>query len=226
MRRLALRVLIASVVASALIGIWLLLEGEFEETQVKVFLTTLCISGASILGMACAPALERRLLGAVPWIGLIASIAGFAAYIAFLWAEYGEDGPFKTATSVLVVGIAATYASLLALARPPAHQRWVQAGAYIADIAVAALVIDMLWSGVDSSGPWRLLGALSILLAAFTILLPILGRLGRDASVADPGHAPALRHCPSCGTSLHEVGAGACAACGARFRVEFTPSAS
>lgn len=221
MRRLALRILIVSVVASALIGISLLLQGEFGDTETKVLVTTLCISGASILGMASAPALERRLLGAVPWVGVIASGIGFAAYVAFLWAEYGEEVPFKTASSVLVVGIAATYASLLALARPPANQRWVQVGAYVADVAVAALVLDMIWSGVHGSGPWRLLGALSILLAAFTILLPIVSRLVGQPGGATSLHAPTLRHCPSCGTALGEPGATSCTSCGASFRVEF-----
>lgn len=221
MRRLALRILIVSVVASALIGIWLLLQGEFGDTEVKVLFTTLCISGASILGMASAPAMERRLLGAVPWIGVVASVAGFGAYVAFLWAGDAEQTPFKLASSALVVGVAATYASLLALARPPVKQRWVQLGGYIADVAVAALVLDMMWSGVEGSGPWRLLGALSILLAAFTILLPIVSRLEGHRAAEPVSHAPVLRHCPSCGSALAEVGTTSCTACGASFRVEF-----
>ena len=53
LQRLVLYVLIASVVVSAAMGVFALLVGEFEETQGKLLVTSLSVSGAGIVAMAC-----------------------------------------------------------------------------------------------------------------------------------------------------------------------------
>ena len=110
MRQTALRVLIGSVVVSALLGIWALLVGDFGEFEGKVLLTSLCISGASLLAMACAAAWDKGPLPLLPRAGMGLSVAGFAYLIVLIWAEAKSVEAWKTAATLLIFATAAAHA--------------------------------------------------------------------------------------------------------------------
>lgn len=65
MRRVGLGVFFASVAVNAALGIYAVVAPEFGETQGRVLATSLCVTGAVLLALACEPAWERRLLGPV-----------------------------------------------------------------------------------------------------------------------------------------------------------------
>ena len=59
-KKLFLYLLIASVAVSSLVGIFVILFGNFGEFEVKVLLTTLTIMVTSILRLACGALLESN----------------------------------------------------------------------------------------------------------------------------------------------------------------------
>jgi hypothetical protein len=69
-RRLFLYILIASVVLSALIGIAVLLFGDFGEVEIRVLFTTLTITVTSVCGLACGAFLESGRGRVLPAAGI------------------------------------------------------------------------------------------------------------------------------------------------------------
>ena len=59
LKRLFLYLLIASVCLSAILGIAALLSGSFGWVQVRILLTTVVLTGASICGLGCGALWER-----------------------------------------------------------------------------------------------------------------------------------------------------------------------
>lgn len=220
MKQLALRILIVSVALSAVMGIYALLAGDFGDTEMRILFTTLCVGGASILAMACAPAWERRRMGVLPLAGVVMSVGCAAAFILGIWTEIDSDEFWKTSLSVGLLGIAAAHACLMALAKLAARHRWVQVSAYVIAFVLAWALIGMLWMDDPDEDLWRWIGVLAVLLAAATILVPVLQRMAGADETQAGGHR--VRHCPACGASLdHAPGRAECSQCGTGFRVEF-----
>ena len=71
-RKLFLYTLIASVALCALIGIAVMLFGEFGEFETKVLLTTFTVAVTSILGLACGAYYESRHARMLPFTGIAA----------------------------------------------------------------------------------------------------------------------------------------------------------
>lgn len=217
MKRVALRILIGSVVASALLGIWALLSGDFGELERKVLLTSLCVSGASILAMACAAAWDKGPWPLIPRAGMGLAIGGFAVLIVLIWSETEAEEAWKSAASLLILATAAAHASLLGLARLKPRHAWLLPAAWLSATLLAALLIGSIWGEWDDDDVGRWIGVLSILLCAFTILVPMFQRVGRTDEVASNAR---VRFCPACGQALDApYGDVACNGCGAGFRI-------
>lgn len=202
MARIALRIFIASISLSALLGVAVLLGGEFGKIELKILGTTLCVSGASILSMASAVALERGRARVYPWIGVSCSTLGFAILLLCILAEEADDVVLKFVATVLIAGAAGAHGSLLALAEVPPGRRWVLVGTLICAAFAALAGTILVWIEGDSEELFRALGALAVLTTAGTLIVPVLTRLGRrEAPVAAaPGDGP---HCPHCGGALN-----------------------
>lgn len=223
MRRIALIVLVVSVAVSALVGIVSLVMGEFGETQTKVLLTSLCVTGASILAMACGAALDRARWRAVPFAGIGLAVAGFALVILLIWIEGRHDDAWKAAATLLIFATSAAHASLLSLARLPPSRRWLHAAALVSNVVLALFLATALWADLDEDWVGRAVGVLTILLCAFTILVPVVHRFGKPPV---EGRAETrIRFCPSCRARLDApAGRATCDACGATFRVAYERS--
>ncbi|MFM8980993.1 MAG: hypothetical protein ACKOSS_11105 [Planctomycetia bacterium] len=231
MRRIALRLCLASITASAVVGIVILLSaGEMGLTQGRILATTLVLSGASVLGMACAPALERRRLGWVPRAALVASVLAGVLGILSIWVEnLRAEAWWKVVGSACTLACCGAHASLLALAEPSRRHAWLQPTAYAVATLLCSSLLGMIWTEAAGDPGWRIVGALAILLAALTLLVPLLRRMAPDeppAAIASTAGATAAaaaplqaRHCPACGAALAQP--SACGSCGARFSVEF-----
>ncbi|MHC4931506.1 MAG: hypothetical protein ACYTGV_04875, partial [Planctomycetota bacterium] len=111
MKRLALRLLIVSVGISAILGIYALLVGDFGELEVRILLTSLSVSGASILSMACGVAWERDRLGFLPRAGVLLAVASCALTVVGIWAEINEEEFWKCVGSATIVAVALAHSS-------------------------------------------------------------------------------------------------------------------
>ncbi len=231
MRRVALTVLVVSVGVSALVGIVSLILGDFGAAQVKVLLTSLCVTGASILAMACGAALDKARNRAVPRAGIVLAIVGFALVIVLLWAEEGHENAWKAAATLLIFATSAAHASLLSLARLRHVHAWIRIAAVVSNVVLALFLATILWGEIDEEGAWRAIGVLTILLCAFTILVPVVQRFGKTkalpAAPRPAGEAARIHYCPRCRAKLDlPAGPATCRACGAHFRVDYASAGS
>lgn len=222
----ALKILVVSVLASALAGLYPLLFGDWGWYEVRVLMTSLAISGMSILVLACGAAYERKRLGALPSLGVLAALFGFGMLIFGMWAEVGGQGFWKVAISLVVFATAASHAGLVALARVPAGYRWAVISSHCTSGFAALLLIGLLWEAIDDSeGVMRLLAADAVLLGAFTILVPVFHRVGRaqaaEAPLPTDEEARQFFFCPVCGADFGapRVGRARCQDCGSTSRV-------
>jgi len=82
-----LRTLIVALVASALVGIYVFLVGDFGRTEVKILLTLLSVSYFNVTSLACAAVLEKAKGRVLAPVGLALGILGILVFIPAIWTE-------------------------------------------------------------------------------------------------------------------------------------------
>jgi hypothetical protein len=224
MRKLALQALIASIAASALLGIYVLLFGTGGEWEGKILSTALSTCVLSILVMACGAALERGRLGALPHAGMAASLAGYVLLVAVFWELVESSRWPRAGLSFGILGAAAALACLISLASLPARWTWVRWLGHVSAAAVSVLLLLFIWEVLGTDDEWasRWLGVLAIVLGAVTITVPILHRMSGHEASPGPVAGLSVRHCVACGAGLDGAPGDdlECPGCGVRFRVE------
>ena len=185
LRRIFLITLIASVATSALIGIGVLLLGNFGLIEVRVLMTTMVITVVSVLGLACGAYIEIRGGKYLPLAGITFSvIAGLMSFLV-IWDVLDDDEMFiKSFLTVTLLATACSHLSLLALARLDRRFSWTRISAVICVALLCGILLFILWfepTG-DSDLIYRILGVLGILLAAITVVTPVLHKLSSDRS--------------------------------------------
>ncbi len=182
-RRVFLYLLITSVSVSALIGIGVLLFGDFGNFEVRVMMTTLTITAASILGLASGAYLETGRGRIMPLAGIVLAI--FAALLTFLiiWNVADESEIFiKVTATATLLALSFSHLSQLSLARLDYRFAWSRAAAFIFVGILDAILLFIMWfepeSGSDLTA--RIIGILSILIAAVTVVTPVFHKLSHD----------------------------------------------
>ena len=220
-RRVGLAVFFASVSVNAALGIYAVLAPGFGETQGKVLATSLCVTGAVLLALACEPAWERCILGQVPISSAMVGAIGFALTIGVLWIQPESDAWGKTAASILTIAVVGALASLLALARLAPPHAWVSRVTLVLLAVGGAMYASLPW--LEDPGEWflRSYGVVMIVLAAFVVSVPVLHWMDRGALAIAEASSSAVRFCPYCGRQLEGAVARAvtCGRCGRAFMV-------
>jgi len=203
MRRFGLGIFFVSIAVNAALGIYAVVAPDFGETQGKILGTSLCVTGAVILALACEPAWERRLVGPVPPVGAILGAVGFTLAVISIWTEPESELWGRTMVTIFTVAAACAVASLIALARLAPRHAWVFT-ATLALLGVGAAMMSLLpWLGDDPAVAYvRALGVVMIVLAAFTVTVPVLHWVDRAALVVAEAETGAVRFCPYCGREL------------------------
>ncbi|MCC6222777.1 MAG: hypothetical protein IT201_04715 [Thermoleophilia bacterium] len=223
MRRLGLRIFFASVALNAALAIVALLAGSFGEIEGKILFSSLCVTGALVLVLACEAARGRGRLGPLPLAGSGASLAGFALLMAGVWVESSDDTFSRVTGTVLTPAVAAALVSVLSLADLAPRFLWTFRAAAGLTLVLAGLVAAGIWGEFDGDWYGRWIGVVAVALAAFVIVVPVLARLSRREAGESPAVAGRISFCPACGVAL-SAAAGAetrCEACGAAFAVTF-----
>ncbi|MHC4955191.1 MAG: hypothetical protein ACYTGZ_15150 [Planctomycetota bacterium] len=218
MKRAALRLLIGSIAVSAVLGVRAILASDFGEIEMDVLRTALTVSWVSIVAMACEAAWERKSLARAAPAGMVAAIATGLLTLVGIWGEGHGDEYWKTTATVAVVAFVCVHASVVSLAVVDRRFAWVRLAAYMLAMVWGGTLTFMIWDVLEIDFTVGFLGAVSILLAAATIVMPALHRLsGLPAS----GATADARFCPHCGHAVDDP--EFCEGCGARFRVEVVP---
>ena len=177
--------LIVSVVLSSILGVIAILGGTGQWFELKVFLTTLTISGASICGLSSGALLERRRGFALPVAGIVFALLGALLFVFAIWAEPESEHFWKVALSILTLAVAFAHLSLLLMAQLDERFRWAIYAGYFFVMGVASLIILMIIGEPDGEGFWRLLAIGAIGTAAITVLTPVFHWLSKNKSEVD-----------------------------------------
>jgi len=232
-KRIALWFLIVSVAISAVLGIIAILTGNFGDLQVRIVLTTLTISGASICALACGALWEKKKENWLAPLGIV--LAGLFAVLVIIgiWAEIDATPYWKMSASATVVAVATAHACLLSLARLAPRFSWARLVAFAAIFTLATLIVISIYIEPTAELGFRMIGTVSIVVAAFTIMIPIFHRLSREDLASergdhDEGHGMwATITCPQCGASHPNTSAETtCDRCGCRFVIRIIKGGS
>ncbi|HUF05642.1 MAG TPA: hypothetical protein VMM38_15890 [Aridibacter sp.] len=187
MKKIFLTVLVVSVALSAVVGIIVILIGNFGEFESKVLMTTFSITCASILGLACGPAYESGRGRPVALAGIVLAVLAGVSWLLIIWARQPLSEPIvKSIMTLTVLAVVFAHVSLVLMARLEKKFLWALYALYLSVAALAGLVLSLIWftEAFESDLTFRILGVLSILVAALTILLPVLHKLSDSESGA------------------------------------------
>ena len=221
--RLALRVFVAMIGMNAAIAITVLIAGNFGDTGRNILLTSLCLTAAVMVTLACSAGRSGGRVGSLWPVGAIAAPSGFLLMIVGIWSESDSDVHWKLANSLIVTAVGIALVSLGTLATLPRRYLWTLHVAAGLTSAVVAMIVPSIWGDWQANWFGRLLGTVSVALAAFMLVIPVLHVVGaKEARPPGAGRTgPSVAFCPYCGQRLNSAGEGtnACSACGARLIV-------
>ena len=184
-KRLFLKLLIASVGISAVVGIGVLLFGDMGMIEVRVLMTTLTVTVTSIFGLACGAYLETGRGKYLPLAGIVFSIVSALMCFLIIWNALDENETFiKSFLTSTLIAAACSHLSLLSLARLDRRFSWTRIAAIGCVVLLCSIFLYILWfepiGGSDLI--YRVLGILGILLASITVITPVLHKLSSDES--------------------------------------------
>jgi hypothetical protein len=188
LKKFFLYLLIASVASSAVIGIGVVLFGNFGELETKILLTTLTVIITSILGLACGAYLETGRGKILPLAGITLAVISSALWIFLVWNGTIYENFFaKLLLSLTLTAAACSHICLLSIARLDKRFRWSNYAAQIAVWLLTAILLVLIWGNFKNTTGFisRIIGVLSIIIAALTITTPIFHWLSNHAPRAE-----------------------------------------
>ena len=176
--------LIGSIAVSTLLGIWAILSGEFGEFQAKILGTTLTVVGTSLLGLACGAFLEsphsgEKILKTIPIAGIILAFVAAITVLIMIWGQL--DNIWKIAAISAIFAFSLAQLSLLSLANLSDRFQWILTVAYLVILSLAAInsILIIVEPNSESNFVMRLIGVLTVIDAAITVMIPIFHRLSK-----------------------------------------------
>ena len=182
--------LVISVILSALLGILAILSGSFGAFQVRVLLTSVTISAASICGLANGAYLAMKRGTALPVAGIALALGAATLLIGGIWTEILFDGYYwKLAVSLAIFAVACGHLALLSMARLAQGFQWSLIMAYVVILGVASLIVLLILTELHGSaeGIFRLLAVAAIIDAAITVLVPVFHWLSKAQFALESG---------------------------------------
>ncbi len=188
-KKLFLYLLITSVGVSALIGIGVMIFGSFGEFETKVLLTALTVTVTSILGLACGACLEAGRGRVIPLAGIVLAVISAVLWMVMIWSEFRPESHVfaNSVMSATLLATSCSLISLLSLATLDRRFMWSRRLAHASVWSLTALILWIIWSSIDPSDSWiaRIMGVLSIIIAAVTVVTPVFHYLSSSEKGVD-----------------------------------------
>lgn len=188
LKRLFLYLLIGSVAFSAVVGIGVILFGNFGDLEVRVLMTTLTVTVTSILGLACGAYYESGRGRTLPLAGIVFTIVAALMTFLIIWNVLDENKIFiKSTTTMMLLAVSASHLSLLSIARLDRRFAWSRIAAFVCVSLLAGILLFIMWFEPegDSDIVSRTIGVLSILIASITVITPVFHKLSREENKAE-----------------------------------------
>lgn len=198
-RRISLYILIFSVAVSAIIGIGVMLFGDFGEFETKILATTLTVTVTSVLGLACGACLEAGKGRVIPIAGIFFAICSAVLWIVMLWSPFQRDAHYfpHFVMSATLLAFACSHVSLLSLATLDRRFAWSRIAVHLFVWSLTGLTLFIIWWHIDPSDTMlaRIMGVLSIVIGALTVVTPVFHRLssGEDNTAKIDAEISALK---------------------------------
>lgn len=182
LRKFFLYLLITSVSVSAILGIVVILFGNFGEFEGKIIGTTIVITCTSILGLACGANIESKHGKFLPYSGIVFSIISAIILILMIWSFFtNEEFYFKLAGSTTLFAVAFSHLSLITLAKLDERFQWANILVFVSVTGLVLTSLIIIWSNeTESEFIQRAGGILSIGVASLTVMIPIFHRLSEN----------------------------------------------
>lgn len=222
--KMAMRAFLWLLVVNALVAIAAIL-GATGESDWQVVGTTLLLTAGCLTIAANAAALERDRLMQLPYVGAALSCIAFGVFIFLIWVEPDSDDSvvLKATFILLTLGLAATYASVLAIPRLLGVFATARRVGYATVALLAGLTVAVILAEGGVSG--QVYAVLSVVLATATIIVLTGGVVEsrKPAVLPAAGDAvgqPIQLFCPACRSAITNAASAApytCASCGLGF---------
>lgn len=192
MRKLILRIIVGSLVVTALLGVIVILTGSFGELTGKVLLTTVLVDVASIVGLCCAGQPSSVGHRYIQKLGLGASVLFLAVALIITWVELPENlGEFiwRILAVAAILAVSSAHASLIlpSALHSPRLRKLVFATviciAIVAELLLNTVVIPGFYGG-DTY--FKIVAVVLILDVLGTILIPLTRRFSPPAVSPPP----------------------------------------
>tara|TARA_B110001454_G_C12447092_1_gene320431 strand:- start:34 stop:612 length:579 start_codon:yes stop_codon:yes gene_type:complete len=178
--RIALTTLVLCLIASAVIGIIIVLIGDFEEIQIKILGTVAALAGFSLISLPSIFNLEKQRYQFIGKPGILMSLIFFLLILIIIWGsdEFGNELIGKLTFTSGVIAVALNHILLLFITKPNTRTLlFCQKVTALIICMVASIIIVGVWTEEMSDAMFKVLITLVILDVLGTISLPILGRI-------------------------------------------------
>lgn len=188
LKRLFLYTLIGSVAVSAILGIGVILLGSFGELEGRVLATTFTITLTSILGLACGAYYDSKNARILPTAGIAFSLIAAILCIYMIWAgDGGIEAVWKSSATAGMLATSCALVCLISLATLDKRFLWSRHLIYVCVSLLSAILLYILWFEPESSNDFvgRLIGVLSIIIAAMTVMTPVFHKLSNTVRTVE-----------------------------------------
>ena len=192
LRRSFLRFAIVFLALTALVALISVLTGSMGELQARILGSSTTISLACVTAMACAAYRERGRHPRLGEIGIACSALAATLMLVGIWAEIRVTDSelfWKTVFLSMIWAFACAHAQLLCLPKLQEAHRWAQNAAVAAIVTLTTLGSIAILAEIDEEWLARVLIALAIVVALFTLVVPILAKMRKADAPADDGEA-------------------------------------
>jgi len=177
--------LVGSVLLGTLLGISFVIRNTWSWFEVRVILTTIVVAVASLCGLACDLARLPRGSNWLPKLGVVLSGLAGAMLLGSLWLGPNSVVYLKVMACISILTVATVHLSLLSIAKLGNRFQWVYVLGSQIIAGFALLLCSFLVFEIDAGGVWQLIAALSIVVTAFTLVIPLLHRVSKMDAVGD-----------------------------------------
>jgi hypothetical protein len=185
-RRLLLRITIALLSVTAVLGIISVLWPGLGEAGTRLLASTAGADAASVLALCCTGAAVSVTHRAAQVTGIASACSGLAAGLYLIWSDPAANGPgegiLRTTAILWILAVASAHVALmLGWRRPGQAARILVTGTVLCTGAAAELIANYaLFPGFEpGSGYSRALAVLLILDVLGTILIMLTRRFGQ-----------------------------------------------
>jgi hypothetical protein len=183
LKKLFLYSLIISISLSALIGIGVILFGNFGDLEAKILAATFTISGTSILGLACGAYLETKRGKLLPSFGIGFSVLSAVFGLIVIWNNFSIDNEFfsKIIVSSIIFAVACSHLSLISIPKLDEKFQWSKIVLTFCVWLLVGILLFIIWIQPQSESDLviRIIAVLAIIITALTIVTPIFYKLSR-----------------------------------------------